>query len=590
MTTTTISVEDFLWLLLAGAVPLLLPPIDDGVWGWEAWVQLGTSIGSLFFYPDKKNKNVPTKDAMGVTMGIVVIPVILQVLAYNHACGNANNWQRQTQTQMQHCWTCCWATYAKMATLLVIPGSNRTLSMIILCTILAVLLLDPSIKKTTAGLFVMSWCMLIPRIVKMNCAAKSFTAGELKVVCLLLLIAFAEYARMMSAALLLVLYNNYDGDDDNNYDTKRMISSLWPIVALSGSVSCCVCAYLSSNVRGVVSWGWRLWLNVVGPPCLVAMSLHLLHLATSAHYNNSNNTFSPMIAIQWLINFLMEKENGHERFWGLLYWIVVLVAASYPTYALLLLAKADPSTTTNTKTNTNEKEKYHKHKPPSVVVTRKWFHLVAVFLFGPVTWQFPQLMSLSYAIAACILVVLEVMRGDNTPLLQAFYAAFLDEGKHEGVGDGHQTMIVSHLFLVVGCAVPLWMSQVLAASSNTNGDTLQLQPSSLLLLGEFGVVCVGIGDAMGAVVGKRWGRHKWGSNQRTLEGSLAMWLSMVVATIVIGSRSGSNWRECGAFLGATTLTTVLEAFTVQLDNLVLPMFGSCVAVVLLLLEAAASSS
>ena len=587
---TTMSVEDFLWLLLAGAVPLLLPSIDDGVWDWEAWVQLGTSVGSLFFYPNRKNKNSPTKDEMGVTMGIVVIPVLLQVLAYNHSCGSANNRQRQRQTQMQHCWICCWATYAKMATLLVIPGSNRTLSTIALCIILAVLLLDPSIERTTAGLFVITWCMLLPRIVKINCAAKSFTPGELKVVCLLLLIAFAEYARTMSAALLLASHKNYDGDDDDNdNDPKKTISSLWPIVALSGSVSCCVCAYLSSNVRGIVSWGWRLSLNVVGPPWFVAVSLHVLHLATSAHYHNSN-MFSPMIAIQWLIDFLMEKENGHERFWGLLYWIVVLVAASYPTHALLLLAKAGPSTTTNTKTNTNEKEKYHKHKPPSVVVTRKWFHLVAVFLFGPVTWQFPQLMSLSYAIAACILVVLEVMRGDDTPLLQAFYAAFSDERKHEGVGDGdgQSTMIVSHLFLVVGCAVPLWMSQVLAASSNTNGDTLQLQPSSLLLLGEFGVVCVGIGDAMGAVVGTKWGKHKWGKNQRTLEGSLAMWLSMVVATIVIGSCSGSNWRECGAFLGATVLTTILEAFTVQLDNLVLPMFGSCVAVVLLLLEAAAN--
>ena len=70
--------------------------------------------------------------------------------------------------------------------------------------------------------------------------------------------------------------------------------------------------------------------------------------------------------------------------------------------------------------------------------------------------------------------------------------------------DGTQ-IIVSHIFLIVGCAAPLWVSQILSKKN----------ASSSPLVMEFGVLCIGIGDAMGAVIGKSMGRHKWGKNQRT---------------------------------------------------------------------------
>jgi len=556
----SVTKEDSLWLLLAGSVPLLIPSIDDGVWHWEAWMHLGSSIGALFFLdlfasssgsspmsfvtPEpsatrerRAVKNDPRKDELGVAMSIVMVPVLLRLLAHHHS--RTGNPQARS-----------WTTYAKIATLLVIPTRNPMTIGSGICVLAA--LLDPSIELTTSVLLVVVWFLLLPRIVTTKFAS-SFTFGELKVVCLLLLVAFTEYARVMVAALQKSHRNTPELKD--NLGHPSVISSLCPLVTLSGSLSCFAFTYLSSNLRGRLSWWLRVCLNVVGPLLFVDLSLYVSAYAatTTKDFSSSGfydyHKFVPLLCIQWLIEFLMEEENGYERFWGLLYWIGVLAVSSYPTYALLTVAAS---------TNDNNKRK------PSVVVTRKWFHLVAVFLFGPVTWQFPQLMTLSYAVASCILVVLEEMRSD-APLLQAFYFAFLDDRKD--VGD---QMIVSHLFLIVGCAAPLWIGQILGTTS--------LPPSSLSLLGQFGIICIGIGDAMGAVIGKTWGKRKWGRNQRTLEGSLAMWCSMTGVGIIVCCTSA---RECWALLVATIFTTILEAFTVQLDNLVLPLFGSCVILLIL---------
>jgi len=148
----------------------------------------------------------------------------------------------------------------------------------------------------------------------------------------------------------------------------------------------------------------------------------------------------------------------------------------------------------------------------------------------------------------------------DIPLLQSFYVTFIDDTK-----DSDTQIIVSHMFLILGCAAPLWIVENLG------------RQFSSLLLAEFGVISIGVGDAMGAIVGKGIGKRKWGMNQRTLEGSSAMFLSM----IWIGAYACHSYQDYAALLVASTFVTVLEAFTLQLDNLVLPLAGSTVALLLL---------
>jgi len=492
-----ISVEDLLWLTLAAGMPLMIEA------SWQSLLLLGISIVCLFVDPGQLSSVIPIRrkgrvktTEIGLQMSNVMVPALLQVISHQYGESDSR-----------------WADYSKLATILAVPKYSVS---VVLCGV--ALLLDPSLDAFTSCFFMAAWFLLLPIFAAK--LTKSFTFGESRVVSLVLIVICAEYARALC-------------DEGDELEHLNM-SSLYLLVALSGSISCCGLAYLGSHLQ-MLSWWSKLGMNVAGPLLVVDLSLYTTTSFTSSY------RFTPL-SIQWLIEFLLEKENGFERFWGLVYWVGVLTLGSYPTIALFSLKP--------------------KHKP-SVVVTRKWFHLIAILLFGPVTWQFPQLMSLSYAIAFCVLIVMETLRAD-APLLQSFYTAFIDDRKDDG-----EQIIVSHLFLIIGCAAPLWVSEILSNKISPQ--------SSSLLVAEFGVLCIGVGDAMGAVIGKSIGKHKWGRNQRTLEGSFAMWLSMMV----IGMFLCSTTRDCVALLVASTFTTILEAFTVQLDNLVLPIAGSTILLLIL---------
>jgi dolichol kinase len=578
-------IEDFLWLILAAG----LMPLCYG--DWQAWILLIESMISLFFVVDPTkveefsfmrssspplivNATIQMKhhhrtwrnslQSMGVQMSIVLVPALLQAMAIhidNKNSININNDDLDDYSQL-------WKKYSKLMTILTIPKMSIS---VVLCAI--TVFIDPTLlvleipttattTTTTSAIsitvfFIIVWFVVRPMIIPKN-ITKSFTFGELRVVSLLLLVIVMEYVRRMTTTITSTI--NESSTVDYNANTTTTISSLYSLVALSGSVSSCVFAYLGSgsycNRKILLSWWWRLGLNVVGPLLVVERSLYLYYYTTTSSLSSlsSYRYFLPL-SLQWLTEFLLDKENGYQRIWGILYWVIILVIASYPTYRLLSL---QPSTT---ESNKNKQ---------SVVVTRKWFHLIAVLLFGPITWQFPQLMSLSYAIATCILIVLETLRSDDAPLLQSFYFAFLDDKKDKG-----EYIIISHVFLIVGCAIPLWINQVISSTNDDDADFSS--SSSSLLLAEFGVISIGVGDAMGAVIGKSMGKHHWGMNQRTLEGSLAMWLSM----IGIGMLVCTSMQEYVALLLATTFTTILEAFTVQLDNLVLPISGSTIILLIL---------
>ncbi|CAJ1953467.1 unnamed protein product [Cylindrotheca closterium] len=295
------------------------------------------------------------------------------------------------------------------------------------------------------------------------------------------------------------------------------------LVALLGGAGC-----LATCVTLVIwrfPWWIRLQLHLVGP---------LVTIETGLAWRGYSPCFKDYLprCLDWLVRFLVSLEGGYPRYFGLIYWLAVFVVAFVPTRLVLETTEL------------------------AVVIRRKWFHAVAVILFSPVTKTFPQLMSLSYAIALCALAVLEDLRRD-LPALQSFYLSFIDSRKD------NPELIVSHMFLILGCAMPLWISE------------WEGTESVKLLLSHWGVLCLGIGDAAGAVVGTWYGKHRWGQNQRTIEGSLAMWTSITIAGIAFISVDKHL-----ALFAASTIATLMEAFTFQMDNLVLPIIGSTVILLL----------
>ena len=153
------------------------------------------------------------------------------------------------------------------------------------------------------------------------------------------------------------------------------------------------------------------------------------------------------------------------------------------------------------------------------------------------------------------------------PWLNDFYRLYVDAGKSESA---NQT-IVSHMALIAGCAMPLWISQWMSSRSSKFDDWR-------LFLSLWGVWVTGLGDAMGALVGKTVGMTGWGQQGRTVEGSIAMLLSLCGAcALTTWFDDRVEWYQ---WLPVCVFVTILEAFTLQIDNLVLPLAGVAMILVL----------
>jgi dolichol kinase len=169
--------------------------------------------------------------------------------------------------------------------------------------------------------------------------------------------------------------------------------------------------------------------------------------------------------------------------------------------------------------------------PASVEVDtrRKVFHGTMVAMLLPSIYFDPPFFSLALAIVLACFCLLDLLRASQLPPLSKplanFLAPFVDGRDNRG------PVVISHIFLLVGCAVPLWLS--LAASQLTGdvpwrGWDADARHVSLVS----GVVCVGMGDAAASLVGRRFGRRKlpWAGG-KSLEGSAAFALAVVLGLV-----------------------------------------------------------
>jgi dolichol kinase len=269
-------------------------------------------------------------------------------------------------------------------------------------------------------------------------------------------------------------------------------------------------------------------------------------------------TWNPLA---WLLDFLTESSNSSflpPRFALMGYWAACLVVL-VPVCAYI----ADRFALRN-------------------IVARKLFHLLVVLMLDPASLFDAPMLSLSYGVALSVFFLVECVRALALPpfggTIAEFMRSFIDYREAGRV-------ILTHSYLLLGCALPLW----LAPSSNA--------PSPLVM--NAGVLALGVGDATGAVVGSSIGKHKlFGS--KTAEGSAAVFISMLLASVplhdyytrafISGEYIQVELRspyaagllatngavivlllQMALFLVAAFLTSVLEAATTQIDNLVLPL-------------------
>ncbi|RWR79388.1 dolichol kinase EVAN [Cinnamomum micranthum f. kanehirae] len=192
------------------------------------------------------------------------------------------------------------------------------------------------------------------------------------------------------------------------------------------------------------------------------------------------------------------------------------------------------------------------------ILLRKFYHLVAVLMFLPAVYLQPEFLDLAFGAAFAIFLALEMIRVWKIwplgHLVHQFMNAFTDHRDSD-------ILIISHFSLLLGCALPKWMS--------TGFNDRPLAPSA-------GILSLGIGDTMASMVGHKYGVFRWSkTGKKTVEGTAAGITSVLAACslllLLLASSGFIFSQHWSSLLFAVTLSGLLEAFTMQLDNAFIPL-------------------
>jgi phytol kinase len=90
-----------------------------------------------------------------------------------------------------------------------------------------------------------------------------------------------------------------------------------------------------------------------------------------------------------------------------------------------------------------------------------------------------------------------------------------------------------------------------------------------------GILVMAWGDGMAAIIGQRFGRHKYqiGEVTKSWEGSLAMaGCTLIVTGVILLATAGNNWQTWTITVVAAFVATIAEAFSkLGVDNLTVPL-------------------
>ncbi|KAJ8113678.1 hypothetical protein OPT61_g4250 [Boeremia exigua] len=160
---------------------------------------------------------------------------------------------------------------------------------------------------------------------------------------------------------------------------------------------------------------------------------------------------------------------------------------------------------------------------------RKVFHGTMVAMLLPTIYIDPSFVSLALSLVLAIFLLLDLIRASQLPPLSRPIATFLTpyvDGR-----DLRGPVVVSHIFLLIGCAIPLWLS-LAGVDRAGDGPWAGWEVVSRDVSMVAGVVCVGMGDAAASLIGRRYGRRKWPwAGGKSLEGSLAFAVAVTIGLV-----------------------------------------------------------
>lgn len=184
---------------------------------------------------------------------------------------------------------------------------------------------------------------------------------------------------------------------------------------------------------------------------------------------------------------------------------------------------------------------------------RKIFHGIMVFMFLPTTFIDPVFTALAMLLVLAIFLLLEIFRASQLPPiskpLSHFLTPYVDGRDYRG------PVIISHIFLLIGCAIPLWLA--LAGAPHVGNQPWagwEVDRRDISMVS--GVICVGMGDAAASLVGRRYGRKRWfWGGDKSIEGSIAF-----AVAVFVGIAVAKMWLVLGGWdSGISVPMTLVKA-------------------------------
>ena len=154
-----------------------------------------------------------------------------------------------------------------------------------------------------------------------------------------------------------------------------------------------------------------------------------------------------------------------------------------------------------------------------LTVLRKYFHGVVIAVYLPGVFLDIELLFVASVIVLAAFLLLESVRLYNLDyvgnILNKNLVGFLDE-KDQG------TLILTHIYLLIGCSLPIWISPLKSAMDATD---------NLLLCS--GIVSLGIGDTAASIGGTLWGKTKFPGSSKSIEGTVCSILAEILFVVII---------------------------------------------------------
>ncbi|XP_055867369.1 dolichol kinase-like isoform X3 [Biomphalaria glabrata] len=172
--------------------------------------------------------------------------------------------------------------------------------------------------------------------------------------------------------------------------------------------------------------------------------------------------------------------------------------------------------------------------------------LFQIFNEDPISWFF------NFVFGGCV----QTTRALQVPVLgnqlHEILKVFVDD-RDQG------PIFLTHIYLLLGLSLPLWLSPNLYTSIRGWNEMFS------------GVLSLGVGDSVACIFGSKFGQIYYPGSKKTVEGTLASIFSQIILVSLASYLGLVQVSSALSVLIGVSLSSLFEAFTDQIDNLMLPL-------------------